>query len=266
MEKIKSIRKLKNNQYIITTESGMKFRASEDSLVKHRLLKGQEVTSELLEEVKRESELHIGYQLALNYLNYQLRSEKEIKDHLKKKEISDESIHYTMERLVGLGLVNDRVYAESYVRTMIRTSDKGPSVVKQQLKKRGIEEEDILGALALYTVEDQEELALKQAEKAIRKYRQQSHHEQLSKTRQLLFTKGYSSDVIQLVMGQLEVEKDQEEEEDLLAKQGDKLWQRHRRLEPFKRKQKIKQSLYQKGFNFDDINHYLEEKELEENE
>ena len=44
MEKIKSIRKLKNNHYTLTTESGRKIRISEDTLVKQRLLKGEEVS------------------------------------------------------------------------------------------------------------------------------------------------------------------------------------------------------------------------------
>ena len=81
MEKIKSIRKLKNSYYSLITESGTKIRVSEDTLVRHRLLKGEEISSEALREIEKEAELDIGYQMALSFLNFQLRSEKEIKDH-----------------------------------------------------------------------------------------------------------------------------------------------------------------------------------------
>ena len=54
MEIIKSIRKLKNNQYTLTTESGKKISVSEDTLVRHRLLKGEEITDESLEKIKKE--------------------------------------------------------------------------------------------------------------------------------------------------------------------------------------------------------------------
>lgn len=264
MEKIKAIRKLKNNQYTLTTESGQKIKISEDSLVKHRLLKGEEITEALLRQIEKEAELNIGYQFALHYLNFQLRSEKELRDYLKKKEISAEGIEYVMARLRDLNLVDDLVYAESYVRTMIRTSDKGPSTIKQQLFKRGIREDHVDHALSLYSFDTQEELATRVAEKALRKYKSKSHQEQLNKTRQHLFTKGFEKDVIDLVMSQLDVEKDEDDEWDLLVVQADKLWQRHRKLEPFKKKQKIKQSLYQKGFDFDLINRYITEKEMED--
>lgn len=53
MEIIKSIRKLKNNQYTLTTESGKKISVSEDTLVRHRLLKGEEITDESLEKSEK---------------------------------------------------------------------------------------------------------------------------------------------------------------------------------------------------------------------
>ncbi len=264
MEKIKSIRKLKNNNYTLTTESGRKIRISEDTLVKRRLLKGEEISDKVLDEVEKEAELDIGYQLALSYLSYQLRSEKEIADKLKTKEITDEGIKYVMEKLRGLNLLDDLIFAESYVRTVIKTQDKGPQTIKQQLFKKGISAENIEKALELYSFDDQEEMATKVAEKAFRKYKAKSHKEQINKVRQHLFTKGYSGDLINLVMGNLEVEKDEDDEWDALVKEGDKLWRKHQRLDASKRKQKMKQSLFQKGYDFDGINRFIEEKEMED--
>lgn len=266
MEKIKSIRKLKNNHYTLTTESGRKIRISEDTLVKHRLLKGEEVSESTLETIEKEAELDIGYQLALSFLSYQLRSEKEIKDHLKKKEISEEGISYVINKLRELNLLDDLVFAESYVRTVMKTQDKGPQTIKQQLFKKGISSENIEKALELYSFDDQEEVAMKVAEKAFRKYKSKSHKEQINKVRQHLFTKGYSGDLINLVMSNLEVEKDEDDEWETLVREGDKLWRKHQRLDKAKKKQKIRQSLFQKGYDFDGINRFIEEKELEDDE
>ncbi|MEQ7221885.1 recombination regulator RecX [Vagococcus fluvialis] len=264
MEIIKSIRKLKNNQYTLTTESGKKISVSEDTLVRHRLLKGEEITDESLEKIRKEAEMDIGYQIALSFLNFQLRSEKEIKDQLKKKEISGEGITYVINKLKDLSLLDDLVFAESYVRTVMKTQDKGPQQIKQSLFKKGISEENISKALELFVFDDQEEAAKRLAEKALRKYQSKSHKEQIQKVRQHLFTKGYSGDVINIVMSDLEVEKDEDEEYDLLVAQGDKLWRKHGRLDRSERNQKIKQSLFQKGFDFDSINRYIEEKEMED--
>lgn len=262
METIKSIRKLKNNQYYLTTESGRRIAVSEDTLVRYRLLKGEEITNEALEKIEKEAEMDIGYQIALSFLNYQLRSEKEIKDQLKKKEISQEGIDYVIPKLRELKLLDDLVFAESYVRTVMKTQDKGPQQIKQSLLKKGISQENIEKALEQFVFDNQEEAAKKLAEKALRKYQSKSHKEQLQKVRQHLFTKGYSSDLINIVMSDLEVEKDDDEEWELLVAQGDKLWRKHQRLDRSKRNQKLKQSLFQKGFDFDQINLYIEEKEM----
>ena len=264
MEIIQSIRKLKNNNYTLTTESGRRISVSEDTLVRHRLLKGAEITDEALTEIEKEAELEIGYQIALAYLSYQLRSEKEIKDQLRKKEISQEGINYVIDKLKELSLLDDLVFAESYVRTVMKTQDKGPGQIKQSLIKKGIPGDIIEKALELFTFDTQETAANQLAEKALRRYRSNSHKEQVQKVRQHLFTKGYDGDVIDVVMSNLEVEKDEDEEWTLLVTQGDKLWRRHERLDRSKRNQKIKQSLFQKGFDFDEINRYIEEKEMED--
>ncbi|MGX7025129.1 recombination regulator RecX [Vagococcus hydrophili] len=264
MEIIQSIRKLKNNHYNVTTKSGRKIRVSEDTLVRFRLLKGQEIEDDALTEIEKEAELDIGYQFALSYLSYQLRSEKEIRDHLKKKEVSSEGIIYVVNKLHEINLLDDLVFAESYVRTVMKTQDKGPQTVKQQLFKKGISEDNIAKALELFTFDEQEEMGMRLAEKALRKYQNKSHKEKINKVRQHLFTKGYSGDVIELVMSNLEVEKDEDDEWDRIMVEGQKLWRRHQRLDASKKKQKIRQSLFQKGYDFDLINRFIEEKELED--
>lgn len=263
METIKSIKKLKGPSYSLKTESGLNIKVSEDSLVKHRLLKGEEITETLLETIRKEAELDIGYQLALSYVSFQLRSEKELKDHLRRKEISDEGIDYVIHKLQGLDLLDDRGFAMSYVRTALRTTDKGPGPVRQHLLKKGVPKEIIDEAMVLFDDVEQKETAMKLAEKGIRSYRTKSHQETVNKIRQLLFTKGFKTEVIEEVMAELPLEKDDDEEWEKLVNEGDKLWRRHRGLEGYKRRQKIQQALYRKGHKMEEIHRYLDEKEME---
>lgn len=261
MEVIQSIKKEKTG-YLLTTKSGLKMTISEDSLVRHRLLKGSEVSEELLNQVKEEASFDIGYQKALNYLSYQLRSEQEITDYLKKQEISFPQIVKIMDKLKELSLLNDQVFAESYVRTAIRTTDKGPQGVKEFLMKKGVDGGTIDDALSLFDHTHQLVLGKRLTEKMLRKYQQKSQKERVNKIRQQLFIKGFHADVISQLIDELDFDEE-EDEYGLLVKQGDKLWRRHERLDTRKRHQKITQSLYQKGFSFDDINRYIEEKEME---
>ena len=79
-------------------------------------------------------------------------------------------------------------------------------------------------------------------------------------------TKGFNGDIITATLETLSIEKDEEEEENLLEIQGDKLWRKNQRFDAKKRKQKVTQSLYQKGFSFDIINAYISQKEMEDEE
>lgn len=266
MDKIERISKEKRNQYQIWLASGRHFLVSEDVMVRYRLLKDMEIDEPLIVEVKKQSQLDHGYQQALNYLSYQLRSQKEIEDYLVGREIERPSIAEIVTRLENLHLIDDLVYGQSYVRTQMRTSDKGPRVIRQQLKKRGVKDDVIEKAMLEYTDEEQERVALEVATKAARKYQRSSHFQKIQKIRQYLMSKGFDGDLISLTLEKLALEKDEEEEESLVEIEGDKLWRKNQRFDAKKRKQKVTQSLFQKGFSFDLINAYLAEKELEDDE
>lgn len=258
-----SIRRGKYNDYHIDLSTQETLRVSEDVLVKYRLLKGSELTEATLKEIQKNATVDFGLQLTLNYISYQLRSEKEVRNYLKEKEIPWQDQAKIIERLKELGVVDDQLYGESFVRTQIRLSDKGPIRVRQQLKEKGISDLIIEAVLELFTFEDQFDLAYRVAEKAAYRFRTKSHQETLNKLRQTLMQKGFSSEIITSVLDELNLEKDEEEEVAALFNEGEKIWRRHQ-SKPFKeRKNKTKQSLYQKGFDLDIIAKFIAEKELE---
>ena len=265
METIMKITKEKGQFYLIWLSSGEKLRVSEDTLVRQRLLKGQELTQSTIEQIKKTGAYDVGLQLALNYLSYQLRSRKEIIDYLKDKEFLVEDRKKIILRLEEMNLLNDKVYSESYVRTLVRTSDKGPKVIRQQLKRKGINDEDIEHGLTFYTIEDQVEVAIATAQKAMKRYRTKSFKDGLQKVKLHLVQKGFNYEVIDLALEEISFEKNEQQESELIIKEGDKLWEKHRQLEPYKRLLKVKQSLYQKQFELDLIEEYLNAKE-DENE
>lgn len=266
METIIKITKDKGQFYLIWLSSGDKLRVSEDILVKHRLLKGQELTEATIEAIKKAGSYDVGLQMSLNYLSYQLRSEKEIFDYLKEKEILLEDRKKIVAQLKNLHLLDDKIYSESYVRTQVRISDKGPRVIVQQLKKKGLKEEDIQHGLTFFSPTEQVELAVATAEKAMRRYRDKSFKDSLQKVKQHLIQKGFSYEVIDLALEELSFEKDEEQEKEIVQKQGDKLWERNHKLEASKRLMKVKQGLFQKGFDYEVISQYISEKELEDGE
>ncbi len=257
------ISKGKGPFYQVDLSEGDALRVSEDILVRYRLLKGQELTDETLQEIRKSSGFDFGFQQALNYLSYQLRSEKEIRTYLKDKEINLEDRNKIVERLKELDLINDLVYGESFVRTNVRLSDKGPKKLAQQLQQKGLKPEIIEQALFQYPDTDQQTIAMQVAEKLYHKNHGKSHKKLIRKIQQNLLTKGFTQEAIQQAIANLPQEVDQEQEYDLLVTQGEKLWRKNLRFEPKKRKMKVKQSLYQKGFDLEMIQRFITEKEEE---
>lgn len=250
----------KNSFYKVEFSNGEAVRVSEDLLVKYRLFKGAELSAEDYRELQENIHYDSGLQQAMNYISYQLRSEKDVRIYLKDKEIPLEDRHKIIARLKELQLIDDKVYGESYVRTQMRTSDKGPTVIKQQLRQKGLTDDLIEEVIHLYTPEAQFDVAYHVAEKSLRKIHRKSFKETLQKVRTTLMTKGFSSDTIQIVMAELPAEKDEEDEFEALAKEGERLWRRHQSKAKNVRNQKIKQGLYQKGFQMDDIQRFLDER------
>lgn len=260
---VSRITQKKGNTYEAVFSSGERLLLSEDMLVSFRLLKGAELSEEQLEEIRKKAGYDAGLQLGMNYLSYQIRSEKEMNDYLKEKGIGAKDRQSIIRRLAELSLINDEVFGESYVRTQMRLSDKGPQFLAQQLKQKGLTPEHIEHALSLYSLSDQLEIAVKTGEKFLKKTRRTSYRESQQKLKMHLMKKGFAKEVIDEAVNILQEEPDEDAEYESLCHQGEKIWLRQQKLEPARRNQKIKQQLYQKGFSLDQIQRFLDEKEEE---
>ncbi|MHC5248871.1 recombination regulator RecX [Enterococcus sp. LJL90] len=261
-----SLRKVKGNFYKAAFSNGEELRISEDLLVRYRLLKGQELDEAEFNEIKKKIGYDMGLQMAMNYLSYQMHSEMEVRKYLKEKEIETADRNQIVETLKELDVVNDQNFGDSYIRTQVRLSDKGPGYLSQQLKKKGLAPEVIENALTFYPQKEQLAIALRSGEKFFKVQRNKSLRESQQKLRLQLMQKGFSKEIVNEVLSLLETEPDEESEYQALVSQGEKLWRRHQRLEPKKRNMKIKQSLYQKGFALDTIQIFLDEKEASDEE
>lgn len=262
MKTILKITKERNQFYLLWLSSEEKIRVSEDLLIEKRLLKGQELSDEIIQEIRASDNVEAGFQLALNHLNYQARTEKEMRNYLVKKEIASTDREKIIQRLISMKLINDQQFSESYVRTQIKISDKGPKVIEQQLKQKGLSLEDIQHGLAEYSLDHQLAIAQQVAIKAMKRYQTKSFQEAKQKVFYHLLQKGFTSELTERVMQEIAFEKDEEKEWEMLQKEGDKLWQKHHLLPINQRVFKVKQSLFQKRFDAGLIQQYISEKEM----
>ncbi len=254
----------RKGRYNIFLDDEYAFPVSESVLIDFRLAKGMEIPAELRAEIDTAEAHAQAYTLALNYLSYQLRTEMEMRIYLKQHDIPLAVRQQIIARLYDLNLLDDDSYAASYVRTMMRTSDKGPQVIRTKLREKGLKPEQITNALDQFTAPDLLANGQKLAEKLAHRYRQQSFQNQQQKIRLGLRQKGFDGDTTNQIMSRLELVKDDDAEWAALVEQGEKAWRKTARYSGYERKQKAKQQLYRKGFALDQIERFLTEKQAEE--
>ncbi|MGX7419755.1 recombination regulator RecX [Carnobacterium gallinarum] len=258
------VQKKAKERYNIYLNGEYAFPVDEAILVHYVLHKGMEISPEFRKELEEQDGFRKAYNRALNYLNYGLRSEKEVRDDLVKHEISLTTAQTVIDKLKEQNYINDLTYAESYTRTGANLGGKGPRVITQELKRRGLTDEVIANGLEQYPCDQMLENGIELAEKVLKRTARSSSRETKNKIQQNLMQKGFSSDLIQEVLQSIDTEKDEEDEYNALQDQGEKLWRKNSRLEPFKQIQKVKTSLFQKGFPSDLISQFITEKEMEE--
>lgn len=263
--KITSIKAQKRKgRYNIYIDGEYAFPVAESVLVKYMLTKGMTVSKELQKKLETEDNFSKSYTRALNYLSYSLRTEKQIRDDLIDKDFGlfvDEVIF----KLKDQNLINDLEYAKSYIRTSARINRKGPRVIANELRTKGITELQIEDAMTEYPYDLQLENASKLIEKQMKKPNKSSEREKMNKISAFLYGKGYSSDVINEAMEIVEPEIDEDAEFEALVKQADKAWRRYQRKSSgYELIQKLKTYLYAKGYPSDLINRYIDQKNEDE--
>lgn len=271
MYKIEKITTQKKNQerYNIFLNDGKKsfyaFSVYEATLIRFLLKKGMSLDDEKIDEIIHYETIQWAYTLSIRYLSFRVRSEKEIYDYLKKKEIEEIYIAETISRLKKEKLIDDLEFAKMFTRTRINTTLKGPRQVRMELKQKGVNDVHINQALDYFTFEIEYERAMKLGEKRVRQRRNDSVFEKRNQVYQTLQVQGFRSEVISSVIEQLldaNEELANEKEREAIDYQLERIYRRQsRKYKGFLLIQKIKEGLYRRGFQGDLIEKAIQQHE-----
>ncbi|MCR2821992.1 recombination regulator RecX [Lederbergia panacisoli] len=247
------------DRYNIYLDEKFAFGVDEEVLIRYHLVKGKELTEFDITQIQYEDEIRKALNAAINFLSYRMRSEDEIRQHLKKKEWDEPVIQAVLMKLVERKYVDDLEFAAAYVRTQVNGGKKGPLTIKQELKQKGIKELFIEKAMDEYSEEKQIEHAIQLGNKLASQNNNLSETFLKQKIEQFLMTKGFPFNIISVAIEEIEYEKDDDDEWNALQAQGDKAHRRYKKFTGFEYKQKMKQALYRKGFPIELIERYLNE-------
>lgn len=243
--KIEKFTKLKSGQYKLILDDNTNILLHEDLILKYELLIYREIDNEKIEQLLEENKSYIAYDLALNYLKVKMRSKKEIKDYLLKKEISEELINNAIEKLETQGYIGDLTYTKAFINDRINLSNDGPYKIKEQLIKLGINEDVILKELEVFN----KDLEQSRIEKLIAKQIKTNHNKGLyllkKKILDYLVNLGYSKEIVISLIDKVSIDEDE-----IKRKEYDKLYQKlSKKYSGKELEYKLKQKMYQKGFN-----------------
>jgi regulatory protein len=155
------------------------------------LREGVALSLEELDDVRVAGERALAMTRALNFLGYRARSEKEVRDRLRRYGYGEETVEGVVARLKELGYLDDEDFARLVVREKARRY--GPRRVSAELRKSGVDAELAQGVV-------EEEFAgrseVEQARAAAaRRYNRGGSDAEARRVYGFLVRRGYSAEV-----------------------------------------------------------------------
>jgi regulatory protein len=193
MAKITGLKLQKRNKERVNVYLDGAFAFGLSKIVAAWLHTGQELSEEKIAELQAQDNVEIALQRALNYLSYRPRSEKEVRQNLKKHDTHPGVIDEIIDRLKRGGLVNDSSFAELWVENRSEFRPRGARMLRSELWQKGISDEVISETLDDL---DETSLALKAARKKARRYRDLEREEFRKKLFGFLARRGFHYGII----------------------------------------------------------------------
>lgn len=264
---ISKITRQKNNEerYNIFINEKYSFSVDESTLIKFGLTKGKVIDQFEIDEITYEDEIAKAFNTALHFLSFQMRSEHEVKKKLLDKGYGESVVLEAIQKLHKLGFLNDETYSKALLETKKKTQKKGPYAIKEDLKKKGIDKQLQEKVLSTFTYDEQKQLAKELALKTVKLNSKKTPSQIKQKIQETLLRKGYSFAIVEDVLSEIKLQKEDDEWLDLIEIQGEKVWNKYaKKFDGTTLHLKVKQSLYQKGFPINIIEQFIEQKENEQ--
>ena len=238
----------RNGMYIVTLEDNTKLTIHEDLILKYNILITKTITDSQKENILEENKKYEIYEVALSYISKKIRSSKELRKYLLKKEYQVDLIDDAIELLYTQGYLNDKIYAKSLVHDRILLSMDGPNKIKKELSDNNIDNAIIEEAIAEYSNEIELEKIEKIVNKQIKLNTNKGSNLLKKKINMYLINLGYNLDLINNVLNSINIS-----DNNLYKKEYDKLYKTlSQKYSGKELEYRLKQKLYQKGFKIND--------------
>jgi regulatory protein len=177
--------------------------------VQRGLQRGVELSAEVVEELAGIAEAEKATEAALTFVSYRPRSEREVRDRLRRRQFAPDAIDYAVEKLRGWRYLDDRAFAEFWVENRIEHAPRGRRSLADELRAKGVDRE-VAGEVIDESGLDEQGDALEVARKRQRSLSGLDEQTQRRRLAAFLARRGYGWDVVKPVLDQLLGQPDDE--------------------------------------------------------
>lgn len=242
---IEKFTKQKNGMYKLEFKNKESIVLHEDLILKYGLLLSHNLDEEMFDKLCEENNYYISYDIALKYITRKMRSSFEVEKYLKDKDLSSYNISKTIALLTKQGYINDEVYCKAFINDKIILSNDGPYKIMKELNNLLISNNLIDENIKLFDVEKQREKINKLIAKQIKSNHNKGSFVMKQKIINYLINLGYDREIIMKELNKVEFD-----DKKLYKNEYDKLYkQLSKKYSGNELEYKIKQKLFQKGFN-----------------
>ena len=246
--KIEKLKKLKNGKYKIELDNGESLVTYDDIIIKNMLFDGKNLDNKILSEISINNSYYDIYYKVVKMISTKWRSEKEIIDYLEKNEVDSKLRDRVIEELKKNGLIDNLRFARAYTRDAISLKKNGEYKIADDLKKFGISELIIEEVLKEIDYEEIKENLTNIIIKRNKLNKNNSLYQLKGKLSNELVRQGYDYSLVNAKLNEL-----LKEDKSIYNKEYERLYKKYsKKYSDNELKYKVKQALYQKGFNYTD--------------
>jgi len=201
VSQVTRIKAQKNKKRVnIYLDGKFAFGLDADNFLKAGLKVGQELTQKQTDDLVFKNEFQKSLDRTLRLISHRPRSEKEIRDYLKKKKSPPKIIEAVIRKLKQLKQINDQEFANWWIEQRSTFRPRGKFGLTMELRQKGIDEKIIKEV-----IEGVDELPLAEevAQKKRRTYKNLPREEFYQKMSAYLARRGFSWETIKKVVAKL---------------------------------------------------------------
>jgi len=250
------IQKLKNNKYKIKIDN-IDIITYDNIILENNLLYKKEISENLYNKLLKDNTYYDLYNNVLKYLLKKKRSEKEVFDYISKLTNNINDIESIINKLKKINLINDIEFCKAFINDKIYLSKIGINKIKMELLEHNIPIDVIDDELKNIDENIFFDRLSKIVEKKIKANKKYSKKQLSNKILNEMIILGYNKESIIKVLDSYLIE-----DESVINKEFDRLYNKLR--SKYSEKElyiSIKNKLFQKGFNIEEINCLIEKKQ-----